>query len=114
MTGNTGRVGVHAAGMYEQHRIHATLNGPAGIAGVRALLSAEEFPSRRSLGRRLCEMFGFRDALGRLQEAGCVKALRGLESAGHVLLPEPRNGSGGGAPRRLGTTVPDPVGVPDL
>ena len=70
-------------------------------------------PVSGSPGGRVCEIPGFRDAPGRLQEAGRVKALRGLATAGPVSFPEPRNGGGGGAPRRPGIAVPDPVGVPD-
>jgi len=37
--------------------------------------------------RRPASIFGFLDAFGRAQTAGCVKALRKLERAGHFTLP---------------------------
>ena len=85
--------------MYQQHCIRETLTSEAGAARVAALMAAESFPSRTAAGRRVCEAFGFRDARGGLQQAGCVKALRVLEAAGRIRLPEPLNRGGG---RRLG------------
>ena len=68
---------------------------------------------RRALGRRVCEEFGFIDALGRLQVAGCMKALARLaERAPEVELPPPRVGAVGRPPRQLAAAVPEPIGVP--
>ena len=99
--------------MYQQHCILETLTSEAGAARVAALMSAETFPSRTAAGRRVCEAFGFRDAGGRLQQAGCVKALRVLEAAGRIGLPEPLNRGGGRQPRDLGEGVPAAEGVPE-
>ena len=50
---------------------------------MAALMAAESFPSRTAAGRRVCEAFGFRDARGGLQQAGCVESgCRVLEAAG--------------------------------
>ncbi len=99
--------------MYQQHCIRETLTSEAGAARVAALMAAESFPSRTAAGRRVCEAFGFRDARGGLQQAGCVKALRVLEAAGRIALPEPLNRGGGRPPRDLGEAIPAAEGVPD-
>ena len=99
--------------MYQQHCIRETLTSEAGAARVAALMAAESFPSRTAAGRRVCETFGFRDARGGLQQAGCVKALRVLEAAGRIALPGPLNRGGGRGPRELGEAIPAAEGVPD-
>ena len=99
--------------MYQQHCILETLTSEAGAARVAALMAAESFPSRTAAGRRVCEAFGFRDARGGLQQAGCVKALRVLEAAGRIGLPEPLNRGGGRPPRDLGEAIPAAEGVPE-
>ena len=98
--------------MYEQNRILSSVSSAAGEARVRMLMATERFASRSALGRRVCEVFGFHDALGRPQQAGCMKALRTLAERDRIMLPAPRNGGGGGAPRGLGHPVPVPEGVP--
>ena len=98
--------------MYEQNRILTSVTSAAGEARVRMLMAAESCASRSALGRRVCEVFGFYDALGRPQQAGCMKALRTLDERGRISLPAPCNGGGGGAPRGLGHPVPVPEGVP--
>ena len=103
----------HKQCMYQQHCIRETLTSEAGAARVAALMAAESFPSRTAAGRRVCEAFGFRDARGGLQQAGCVKALRVLEAAGRIALPEPLNRGGGRGPRDLGEAIPAAEGVPD-
>ena len=70
---------------------------------VAAILSSEQFASRRQLGRRICDEFGFTDRLGRLQVAGCLKALRALERRSEriVLPPAGPPVPGGGRPSLL-------------
>ena len=99
--------------MYQQHCIRETLTSEAGASRVAALMAAESFPSRTAAGRRVCEAFGFRDARGGLQQAGCVKALRVLEAAGRIALPEPLNRGGGRPPRDLGEAIAAAEGVPE-
>ena len=96
-----------------QSQISRTLRGATQRARIAAILSQEQFDSRRALGRRVCEEFSFIDATGRLQVAGCMKALAALaEAVPDIVLP-PR-----GAPvldntaRQLATDVAEPVGVP--
>ena len=87
----------HNLRMYQQHCILETLTSEAGAARVAALMSAETFPSRTAAGRRVCEAFGFRDAGGRLQQAGCVKALRVLEARAGLGCRNRSTGAGGGS-----------------
>ena len=58
----------------------------------------------------MCEAFGF--GLGRLQRAGCLKALAEFEAAGRISLPSPTRG-GAWRPRRLAEPVPPPKSVPE-
>lgn len=57
---------------------------------ITAMLAGEQFAIRRAVGRRVCEGFGFRDRLGRLQVATCLKALSVLaECSERIVLPTP-------------------------
>jgi hypothetical protein len=104
--------------MEQQHQIKRTLSTPESIAVIRRLLADHTHANRSSLARATCEHFGFVDARGRAQSAGCVKALRELERAGHFVLPAAgptgnRKGPAKSA-RRLGEPVPEPRDVPAL
>ena len=72
-----------------QSRISRVLRGAAERERVAAILSQEQFGSRRAFGRRICREFSFFDAAGRLQVSGCLKALSTLagEDPGIVLPP---------------------------
>ena len=96
-----------------QSQISRTLRGEAAHSRIVAILSQEEFDSRRALGRRICEEFSFVDALGRLQVAGCLKALASLaERSSEIVLPVPRGGVVDNRPRQLAVDIPEPVEVP--
>ena len=97
-----------------QSQISGTLRSEAGRGRVWSLLSKESFGSRRALGRWVCEEFSFVDPLGRLQVAGCMKALAALaaEEPG-LALPPPLMPAVDNTPRQLESAVPDPVEVPD-
>ena len=102
--------------MERQHQIKRTLATPESIEAIRRLLADGLHASRSALVSAACEHFGFVDARGRAQIAGCVKALRELEHAGHFALPAAgrrgrRRGQLGCA-RRLGEPVPEPRDVP--
>lgn len=100
--------------MEEQSQIKRTLATPESIEVVRRLLSDGLHANRSSVAKAACDHFGFFDACGRAQTAGCVKALRELERAGHFTLPaviESGRGKGKTA-RRLDAPVPLPHGVP--
>lgn len=102
--------------MERQHQIKRTLSAPESIEVIRRLLAEDAHSNRAALVQATCRQFGFVDARGRAQTAGCVKALRELEHAGHFALPA--GGSGGrrlgqvGRARRLGQPVPEPHEVP--
>ncbi len=84
------------------------------FARLQGVLANGVFTRRSEVADRVCEAFGFRDGLGRLQRAGCLKALAEFEAAGRISLPSPTH-SGGGAwrPRRLAEPVPPPKSVPE-
>ena len=62
--------------MWEQSQIKRTLNRPESLARVNALLQGSPELHRTALADRVRATFGFRDARGRVQRAGCLKALR--------------------------------------
>ena len=104
--------------MERQHQIKRTLATPESIEVIRRLLADGSHANRSALARATCSHFGFVDARGRAQTAGCVKALRELEHEGHFALPAPgargrRRGTVGSA-RRLHEPVPEPCNVPAL
>jgi hypothetical protein len=98
--------------MNTQNQIKRTLSEPTSKEYVRGLLESKEIPHRTALAAVVCEQFGFYDARGQEQLAGCVKALRELEGAGHFTLPVARTSPGRKSPRRLRHPVPLPKEVP--
>ena len=64
--------------MQAQSQIKRTLSRPESIDAVRRLLSDGAHASRSSLAQAACGHFGFIDARGHAQSAGCIKALREL------------------------------------
>jgi hypothetical protein len=102
--------------MEQQNQIKRTLATPESIEVIRRLLAEDAQASRSSLAKATCAHFGFLDARGRAQTAGCIKALRELQRSGHFELPAP-GPSGSGkvkTARRLGQPVPEPQDVPAL
>ena len=75
-------------------------------------LEAHAGESRTAISRQVCHAFGFRDARGNLQQTGCLKALKTLESEDRLSLPAPRRTIASGTPRLLDRPVPEPVEVP--
>ena len=65
-----------------------------------------------SAGAR-CEKFGFYDARGRPQRAGCMKALRTLEAESRISLPAAQRSLNIARPRLLDAPVAEPVEVPE-
>ncbi len=102
--------------MERQHQIKRTLAAPESIEVVRRLVAEGGHVARSTLVQATCMHFGFVDARGRAQSAGCAKALRELEQAGHIVLPAagPRGRRPGqrGSARCLGAAVPEPRDVP--
>lgn len=98
--------------MNTQNQIKRTLSRPASIDYIAGLLNSNDFIHRSALANFLCEQHGFYDTCGKLQQGGCVKALRELESAGHFKLPAVKGRTGPNTPKRLQEAVADPIGVP--
>jgi Domain of unknown function (DUF4338)/Transposase DNA-binding/Transposase DDE domain len=100
--------------MEAQSQIKRTLSRSESIDVVRRLLADGEHARRSSLARAACGHFGFVDACGRAQTAGCIKALRELERAGHFVLPavHPSGRGKGKTARRLGAPVEPARDVP--
>ena len=99
--------------MESQSQIKRSLSAPEAIEHVRTLLAGEGAVQRTQLAEAVCERFGFYDARGRAQVAGCLKALRELEGVGRLELPAARSCPSGFSPRRLDEAVPWPVGLPE-
>jgi hypothetical protein len=99
--------------MIAQNQIKRVLSEPSSIESVCRLLEDNEIPHRSALAALVCEQLGFYDARGQQQGAGCLKALRELEAAGHFTLPAARRSPGRSSPRRLPEPVPLPTAVPD-
>ena len=95
-----------------QNLILQTLKGQQARDRLTRLIADGHDESRAALSRRVCDEFGFRDARGRLQMAGCQKTLRGLEAAGIVTLPAPQVEAPERDPVLLEAPLAPPVGVP--
>ena len=99
--------------MIKQSQIKRTLEHPNSIDTVRSILMRSELGSRAALADAVCQDFGFLDSRSATQNAGCAKALRELEQAGHFVLPvghardaaRPRKRR---TPRGIGTPVAPP------
>ncbi|MGB5474179.1 MAG: IS4 family transposase [Gammaproteobacteria bacterium] len=99
--------------MFIQNQIKRTLSTPESTAYIKHLLENEDILHRTDLAKRVCQQFEFYDTRGRVQLSGCVKALRQLEKAGHIILPRvERKEQTKKSPRRLPEGVPLPVDVP--
>jgi hypothetical protein len=97
--------------MHVQSQVGRTLG--ARLGEVCQLVERRPALSRTALARELCGVFELRDGAGRLQVAGCLKALRGLEAHGHLVLPARRRVYGGSRGwRRLAGPVPLPAALP--
>jgi len=99
--------------MFIQNQIKRTLSTSASTEFIRQLLEKEDILHRTDLATRVCKQFEFYDARGQIQLSGCVKALRQLEKAGHIILPHvERKAQARKSPRRLAEAVALPVDVP--
>ncbi len=101
--------------MEKQNDIKRTLSLQGSIEAIRGLLGSEGVRNRSALAEAVCKHFGFFDARGRSQSAGCGKALRELERAGHFVLPAASYVWSGDrwGPRRLDAAVEAPHEVPE-
>ena len=98
--------------MRRQSQILQTLRAPEPRARLEHIVAQGAFASRAALGREVCAQFGFVDARGTAQLAGCLKALAMLETARQIALPPPRPHGHRPSPRCLEAPVPAPVEVP--
>jgi len=108
-------VATYSGGMKIQNQIKGTLSQPASIAQIQAYLEQPQPRGRTQLAKALCEHFTFFDPKGHHQVAGCLKALRELESDGWFILPDSLS-AGVGRPvgqRRLNEPVPLPQPLPE-
>ena len=98
--------------MAPRRRIQERLSEPESIERIRWLIADDGGMHRTALADRLCDEFGFLDALGGRQRSSCLKVLRSLAAKGFVDLPPPQARTGPGSPRRLEEPVPAPEDVP--
>lgn len=98
--------------MKTQNQIKRTLSQPEAIAHIQKVLEGKEILHRTELTDQICEHYGLIDSRGVLQRSTCLKALRELEGAGHIVLPAPLVEHVPGSPRRLLEPVAAPQGVP--
>ncbi len=96
--------------MITQNQILRTIR--AAPARLSHTIQAHPALGRTALSRRVCEVFNFRDARGQLQHAGCLKALKTLESEGRLALPASRRTATGPLVRLLDHPVPEARAVP--
>jgi len=99
--------------MEEQSQIKRKLAQPESIICIQDILESDDNLNRTRLAERVCEHFGLFNARGKVQRAGCMKALSELERAGHFMLPSRRAEPVVKTPRRLCAPVPAPQQVPD-
>ena len=103
---------VFTIGMETQNQIKRNLSQPEVIAHICKLLDASHSIKITRLADELCEQFGFYNPLGKKQRAGCLKALRELEQAGSITLPQSPRKIKKRSPRRLAEPLPEPQAVP--
>ena len=58
---------------------------------IRTLIADHPSWNRTRLSRHLCELWGWRNAKGRLKDMACRTLLLKLHRAGHLVLPPPRH-----------------------
>ena len=98
--------------MEHQNQILQTLRGPESQARLERIVAREALNNRAAVGRRVCAEFGFVDARGSAQLAGCLKALNTLHKAGRIALPASRGGGGAPTPQRFDAPVAAATAVP--
>lgn len=65
--------------------------GPEDLLLIRGLISSEGHRGRTHLSNRLCQIWDWRQANGRLRQIACRDLLRQLEAKGLVQLPPPHH-----------------------
>ena len=99
--------------MMTQSQIYRTLCNAGAEDRIVGILSRQRFDSRSALGRRVCREFGFSDGRGRLQLAGCLKALLALSTTSdRIVLPARQRSPVRSAPVLLASCVASAEQVP--
>ena len=98
--------------MEHQNQILQTLRAPESQARLERIVAHEALNNRAAVGRRVCAEFGFVDARGSAQLAGCLKALNTLHKAGRIALPASRRVGGAPTPQRFDAAVAAATAVP--
>lgn len=106
------RHGVHHGGMKTQNLIKRKLSQPESVVVVQQILEDNKQAPRCAIAERVCRHFAFFNALGNPQKSGCLKALRELDRAGRLQLPEARRQCPQAGPRRRTEPVEEPRDVP--
>jgi len=96
-----------------QHQIKRTLSSPEGLVRLQSILHESGAVHRTALAMQVCSAFGFMNARGQPQRSGCLKALRELERAQHIVLPLPRTAPRTHRPRAVGECIASAVAVPN-
>lgn len=99
--------------MIKQNQIKRTLSHPDAIVDISQQLSDLENPKLSHFANHLCQQYGFIDPQGNYQQAGCMKALRALEQAQEITLPEAICRTKKRSPRRLDQALSALTDVPD-
>ncbi|MCP3885246.1 MAG: IS4 family transposase [Propionibacteriaceae bacterium] len=98
--------------MNTQNLIKRTLAQPESVTTILMILEENKELSRSAISVQVCERFDLFNARGKPQRAGCMKALRELERAGHIVLPTARRCPVTISPKRLKEPVETPRDVP--
>jgi len=99
--------------MEKQNQIKRKLSQPEAIEYVCKMLKTHDNLKITKLADKLCEQFGFYNPLGKKQRTGCFKALKELEQAGLIALPQSSRKKTKRSPRRLAEPLPNPQTVPN-
>lgn len=91
-----------------QNQISKTLKQPEAIKQIKELLAPGDL-NRTKLADMICDFFKFIDPRGKRQRAGCLKALRGIESRGEITLPPTCNNFS-----TVSTSFPEEVPQPSM
>lgn len=100
-------------GMQAQCQVKRQLSAPDAVKYVRGVLADEGVRHRTALADRVCDHFGFVDAVGVRQRSSCLQALRELEHGGLFRLPPAQTQPGPSRPKRLLDAVPPAEAVPE-
>jgi len=98
--------------MKTQNLIKRKLSQPESVVVVQQILEDNKQAPRCAIAERVCRHFAFFNALGNPQKSGCLKALRELDRAGRLQLPEARRQCPQAGPRRRTEPVEEPRDVP--